>query len=231
MKRINIIGILGVLWIVLVIIACIFCLGSCKKKQASQKEEAQELVRKSHNKELNEMLTKFESYVKNNDKIKAVSCYEKVIGMLFQEQDYDKILSCSEQVLTLDTVFIKVYENMQYALWKKGQYEDALDVGAAIDTLAEDTKDWEKKHVNYFFTGMIAFDAKDYDLALNMLGAAIKDDNVVKEYGYLAYCYLSAIYKIQGNDRMADALKDTASKINDGAEEYIKKLVDREYFK
>ena len=60
----------------------------------------------------------------------------------------------------------------------------------------------------FFFTGMIAFDAKDYDLAVNMLGAAIKDDYVVKEYGYPAYCYLSATFKKQGNDRMADALKD-----------------------
>jgi len=148
--------------------------------------------------------------------------------MLFQEQDYDKILSCSDQVLTLDTVFIKAYENMQYALWKKGQYEDALDVGAIIDELTEKTGDWQKKHVNFFFTGMIAFDARDFDLALNMLGAAIKDEFVVKEYGYLAYCYLSAIYKKQGNDRMADALKETALKINDGAEDYIKELVDRE---
>ena len=207
---------------------CLLCLGSCNNKQVSQKKDAQELAEKSHNKELNEMLKQFESYVKNKDKKKAVSYYEKVVGMYFQEQDYDGILSCSEQILTIDSVNIKAYESIQCALWKKGQYDEALDVGAVIDKLAEDTNDWQNKHINFFFTGMIAFDAKDYNLARNMLGAAIKDENVVKEYGYLAYCYLSATYKKLGNDRMADALKETALKINDGAEDYIKELVDSE---
>ena len=213
--------------IYIILLGGLFCLVSCNNKQVSQKEDDQELVRKSQNKELNELLNQFESYVKNKDEEMATSYYEKVIGMLYQEQDLDRILICSDQMLTLDTISIKAYENIQYALWKKGQYDEALDVGAVIDKLAEDTNDWQRKHINFFFTGMIAFDAKEYDLALNMLGAAIKDENVVKEYGYLAYCYLSAIYKKQGNDRMADALMETASKINNGAEKYIKELIDR----
>ena len=200
----------------------------CINKQASQKEDVQELVRKSQNDELSGILNQFESYVKNKDEKMAGSYFEKAIGILVQKQDYDRILSCSEKMLTLDSVSIKAYEHMQYALWKKGQHEDALDVGAIIDKLAEESADWQNKHVNLFFTGMIAFDAKDYNLALNLMGAAIKDEYVVKEYGYLAYCYLSAIYKKQGNDRMADAIKETALKINDGAEDYIKELVDRE---
>jgi hypothetical protein len=38
---------------------------------------------------------------------------------------------------------------------------------------------------------------------------------------------LSNIKKL-GNDKMANALKETALKINDGAEDYVKELVDRE---
>ena len=214
--------------IYILLVGGLLCLGSCNNKQVSQKKDAQELAENSHNKELNEILKQFESYVKNKDKEKAASYYEKVVGMYSQEQDYDGILSCSEQMLTIDSIYLNAYESIQYALWKKGQYDEALDVGAVIDKLAEETNDWQKKHINFFFTGMIAFEAKDYNLALNMLGAAIKDENVVKEYGYLAYCYLSATYKKLGNDRMADSLKETALKINDGAEDYIKKLVDRE---
>ena len=55
-------------------------MGSCNNKQVSQIKDAQELAENSHNKELNEMLKQFESYVKNKDKEKAASYYEKVVG-------------------------------------------------------------------------------------------------------------------------------------------------------
>ena len=97
----------------------LLCLGSCNNKQVSQKKDAQELAGKTNNKELNEILKQFESYVKNKDKEKAASYYEKVVGMYSQEQDYDGILSCSEQMLSIDSAYIKAYESIQYVFWKK----------------------------------------------------------------------------------------------------------------
>lgn len=64
----------------ILLVGGLLCLGSCNNKQVSQKKDAQELAEKSHNKELNEMLKQFESYVKNKDKEKAASYYEKVVG-------------------------------------------------------------------------------------------------------------------------------------------------------
>lgn len=66
--------------IYILLVGGLLCLGSCNNKQVSQKKDAQELAENSHNKELNEMLKQFESYVKNKDKEKAVSYYEKVVG-------------------------------------------------------------------------------------------------------------------------------------------------------
>ena len=66
--------------IYILLVGGLLCLGSCNNKQVSQKKDAQELTEKSHNKELNEILKQFESYVKNKDKEKAASYYEKVVG-------------------------------------------------------------------------------------------------------------------------------------------------------
>lgn len=66
--------------IYILLVGGLLCLGSCNNKQVSQKKDAQELAENSHNKELNEMLKQFESYVKNKDKEKAASYYEKVVG-------------------------------------------------------------------------------------------------------------------------------------------------------
>ena len=65
--------------ICILLVGGLLCLGSCNNKQVSQKKDAQELAGKSNNKELNEILKQFESYVKNKDK-KTLTNNTKIVS-------------------------------------------------------------------------------------------------------------------------------------------------------
>ncbi len=187
-----------------------------------------QLEKVSANSELDSLLRLMNINIEANNVDLAKSYYDKAIAILNKEKNYEGILDCSKQIAAIDTTYIRPYEMAQYALSHMGLYEEALDASAIIDKMYEDAGNFQGKHVNLLFTGMIAFDAKDYDLALNTMGAAIRDDYVIKEYGYLAYCYLSATYAKLNNERMANELKKVALQIKEeGTEEYIKRLIDR----
>jgi hypothetical protein len=55
----------------------------------------------------------------------------------------------------------------------------------------------------------------------------MKFQEVVQAYGWLGYCYLSAIYTKLGDENLAEQAKAAAKKIKaEGVDEYIENLKD-----
>ena len=106
-------------------------------------------------------------------------------------------------------------------------YNSPPRLGDRRGTLLESQKQWDERHANWLFTGLCAYQCGEYDLALDLIGTAMKLQEVVQAYGWLGHCYLSAIYTKLGNEDLAEKAKEAAKKIKaEGVDEFIEKLKD-----
>ena len=80
--------------------------------------------------------------------------------------------------------------------------------------------------MNWLFTGLSAYRCGEYELARDLIGSAMKSQEIAEVYGWLGHCYLSAIFTKQGNTIAAESAMNAAKEIEEkDVEEFIEELV------
>lgn len=168
-------------------------------------------------------------YAQQGDKEESIRYYLQAINLFAENRFYAEVIEFANIVLEMDAANIEALNLKQYALFTTGEYEEALSIGGYLDELLEKQGEWNERHINWLFTGLSAFHCGEYDLALNLVGNAMKYQEVAQVYGWLGHCYLSAIFTKQGNVVAAETAMNAAKEIDaDGVDECIKELLSTE---
>ena len=164
-------------------------------------------------------------YAETNNTKESVRYYLQAVELFAENEFFAEVMEFTNIVLNMDSTNVDALKFQQYTLYTIGEYNEALRVGCYLDELLESQKQWDERHANWLFTGLSAYQCGEYDLALDLIGNAMKLQEVVQAYGWLGHCYLSAIYTKLGNEDLAEKAKEAAKKIKaEGVDEYIKKL-------
>ena len=166
-------------------------------------------------------------YAEKNNTKESVRYYLQAVELFAENRFFAEVLEFTNVVLDMDSINVDALKYQQYALFTIGEYNEALRVGGYLDELLDSQKQWNERRVNRLFTGLSAYQCGEYDLALDLIGSAMKFQEVVQAYGWLGYCYLSAIYTKLGDENLAEQAKAAAKKIKaEGVDEYIENLKD-----
>lgn len=165
-------------------------------------------------------------YAQQGDKEDSIRYYLQAISLFAENRFYAEVIEYANIVLEMDATNIEALNLKQYALFTTGEYGEALSIGGYLDELLEKQGEWNERHINWLFTGLSAYQCGEYDLALNLIGNAMKDQEVAQMYGWLGHCYLSATYTKLGDENLAEQAKAAAKSIDaEGVDECIKELI------
>lgn len=168
-------------------------------------------------------------YAQQGDKEESIRYYLQAINLFAENRFYAEVIEFANIVLEMDAANIEALNLKQYALFTIGEYEEALSIGGYLDELLEKQGEWNERHISWLFTGLSAFHCGEYDLALNLVGNAMKYQEVTQVYGWFGHCYLSAIFTKLGNVVAAETAMNAAKEIDaDGVDECIKELLSTE---
>lgn len=165
-------------------------------------------------------------YQKLNEKDSCVFYYMTAIRLFAANKYFDEVIDFSNRIISVDSLNIDGYEFLYYGYHSKGMYKEAVTVGLKLDELLDPSKNLDKKHTNYLFTGVSAHWLGDYQLAYELINLSIQSQVVLDDYGWMAFCYLSAIQTKLGNNELAKKYADYALLIDSvKTQEYIKDLL------
>lgn len=165
-------------------------------------------------------------YEQSNNKEASISYFMDAVKLFAENEFYDEVMEFTSRVLDMDSTNIEALKFQQYALFTTGEYEYALSIGGYLDELLKNAKQWDDRYMNWLFTGLSAYRCGEYELARDLIGNAMKSQEVVAMYGWLGHCYLSAIFTKQGNIVAAEAAMNEAKEIDmEGVNEFVEELV------
>ncbi|MBE6291001.1 MAG: tetratricopeptide repeat protein [Bacteroidales bacterium] len=165
-------------------------------------------------------------YAQQGDKEESIRYYLQAISLFAENRFYAEVIEYANIVLEMDVTNIEALNLKQYALFTTGEYREALTIGGYLDELLEKLEQWEERHINWLFTGLSAYQCGEYTLARDLIGNAMRYQEVVQVYGWLGYCYLSAAYTKLGDENLAEQAKAAAKSIDaEGVDECIKELL------
>ena len=158
------------------------------------------------------------------DKQQSVDYYLAAIRLFAEHNFIDETIEYSNKVLTIDPENIEAYKYLQYGLHSSKQYNDAVSVGLRLDNILEEKELFDERCENWLFTGMAAFDCKDYPLSYFCISNAMQSEGVKETYGYLGYSYLSALSRKQGDLELAKEYSNIAKSYGKDPEDQKKFL-------
>lgn len=165
-------------------------------------------------------------YEQSNDKETSIAYFMDAVKLFAENEFYDEVMEFTSRVLDMDSTNIEALKFQQYALFTTGEYEYALSIGGYLDELLENAKQWNDRHVNWLFTGLSAYRCGEYKLARDLIGNAMRSQEVAEVYGWLCHCYLSATFTKLGNVVAAEAAMNAAKEIDEeGVDELIEELL------
>ena len=159
------------------------------------------------------------------DKQQSVDYYLTAIRLFAEHNFIDETIEYSNRILSIDPENIDAHKFLQYALYTSKQYKDAVSVGLRLDKILEEKELFDKRCENWLFTGMAAFDCKDYSLSYFYISNAMQSEGVKETYGYLGYSYLSALSRKQGDWELAKEYSNIAKSYGKDPEDFIKDLL------
>lgn len=165
-------------------------------------------------------------YEQSNNKKASIAYFMDAVKLFAENEFYDEVMEFTSRVLDMDSTNIEALKFQQYALFTTGEYEYALNIGGYLDELLENAKQKNDRNVNWLFTGLSAYRCGEYELARDLIGSAMKSQEIAEVYGWLGHCYLSAIFTKQGNTIAAESAMNAAKEIEEkDVEEFIEELV------
>lgn len=165
-------------------------------------------------------------YEQSNNKEASIAYFMDAVKLFAENEFYDEVVEFTSRVLDMDSTNIEALKFQQYALFTTGEYKYALSIGGYLDDLLENAKQWDDRYVNWLFTGLSAYRCGEYELAHDLIGSAMKSQEIAEVYGWLGHCYLSAIFTKQGNTIAAESAKNAAKEIDEkDVEEFVEELV------
>ena len=159
------------------------------------------------------------------DKQQSVDYYMAAVKLFAEHQFIDETIEYSNRILSIDSENIKAYKFLQNALYISKQYNDAVSVGLRLDNILEEKELFDERCENWLFTGMAAFDCKDYPLSYFCISNAMQSEGVKETYGYLGYSYLSALSRKQGDLGLAKEYSNIAKSYGKDPKDFIKDLL------
>ena len=159
------------------------------------------------------------------DKQQSVDYYMAAVKLFAEHQFIDETIECSNRILSIDSENIEAYKFLQNALYISKQYNDAVSVGLRLDNILEEKELFDERCENWLFTGMAAFDCKDYPLSYFCISNAMQSEGVKETYGYLGYSYLSALSRKQGDLGLAKEYSNIAKSYGKDPKDFIKDLL------
>ena len=159
------------------------------------------------------------------DKQQSVDYYMAAVKLFAEHQFIDETIEYSNRILSIDSENIEAYKFLQNALYISKQYNDAVSVGLRLDNILEEKELFDERCENWLFTGMAAFDCKDYPLSYFCISNAMQSEGVKETYGYLGYSYLSALSRKQGDWELAKEYSNIAKSYGKDPEDFIKDLL------
>ena len=159
------------------------------------------------------------------DKQQSVDYYMAAVELFVEHNFIDETIEYSNRILSIDPENIEAHKRLQYALYTSKQYKDAVSVGLRLDKILEEKELFDKRCENWLFTGMAAFDCKDYSLSYFYISNAMQSEGVKDTYGYLGYSYLSALSRKQGDLELAKEYSNIAKSYGKDPEDFIKDLL------
>ena len=167
-------------------------------------------------------------YEKQGDKVNSINNYLDAVKLFLSNYCYNEAAEFSYKVLDIDASNIDAHKYLDYALQNLNEYENALFIALRLDSILESKKLWDERHDNWLFTGMTAYKCKNYKLALDLISNAMQFERIRQDFGWLGYCYLSAISIKQGNKESAEKYANAAKELSDkDANAFIQELVDK----
>lgn len=159
------------------------------------------------------------------DKQQSVDYYMAAVKLFAEHQFIDETIEYSNRILSIDSENIEAYKFLQNALYISKQYNDAVSVGLRLDNILEEKELFDERCENWLFTGMAAFDCKDYPLSYFCISNAMQSEGVKETYGYLGYSYLSALSRKQGDLGLAKEYSNIAKSYGKDPKDFIKDLL------
>lgn len=159
------------------------------------------------------------------DKRQSIDYYMAAVKLFAEYKFIYETIEYSNRILTLDPENIDAHKHLQYALYTSQQYKDAVSVGLKLDKILEEKELLDERCENWLFTGMAAFDCKDYPLSYLYISNAMQSDGVKETYGWLGYSYLSALSHKQGDFGLAKEFSNIAKSYGKDSEDFINNLL------
>ena len=105
------------------------------------------------------------------------------INLFAENRFYAEVIEYANIVLEMDATNIEALNLKQSALFTTGEYREALNIGGYLDELLVKQEQWNERHINWLFTGLSAYRCGEYTLALELIGNAMKYQEVTQMYG------------------------------------------------
>lgn len=163
-----------------------------------------------------------------NEKDSCVYYYLSAIKLFAENNFFNEVVDFSQRVISIDSLNIEGYKFLQYGFQSLDNHKDAVSVGLILDDIitSNDLQGSDEKHLNWLFTGISAYKCGDIQLSHELIYSSIQQETVRRDYGWLAYCHLSAIQNKLGNNDLAKQYADIATKVDSmKTAEYIKDLL------
>lgn len=167
-------------------------------------------------------------YMNFNKIDSCVYYYLSAIELFAENRFFNEVIDFSHRVISLDSLNLDGYKFLQYGYQSQGQYKNAVSVGLKLDEILSSKEEINEKQLNRLFTGLSAYKCSDYLLSYELIYSSIQAEEVRSDYGWLAFCYLSAIQNKLGDDELAKEYADYAMQMDsDKTTRFIKELLEQ----
>ena len=168
-----------------------------------------------------------EVYKSKGEKEMALNNYLAAVRLFAEYEAYEDMATYAATALKLDSTHIELEKFLQYYYYRKGEHRQVVAIGLDIDDHCIAQQNWKDLYANRVTMAISLFDLKDYENVIYMLKSASEDEMTVEEYGYIIFCYSSAAYRKLGDDENAELYMKYAKEMDEGAEDYINRLLAR----
>lgn len=168
-----------------------------------------------------------EIYNHLNEKDSCVHYYLSAIELFSENSFFNEVIDLSQRVISIDSLNIDGYKFLQYGYRSKAQYKNAVLVGLRLDKILTSKEEQNEKFLNRLFTGLSAYKCGDYQLSYELIYSSIQREEVMRNYGWFAFCYLSAVQNKLGDDKLAKQYADYAMQMDSvKTTKFIKELLE-----